>query len=65
MSSKAKRVDREVGKLPSIPKEVVAHFLDGPMTGEAITLAGVALKKALIEAAPTPLPSPQYSSNSS
>ena len=51
MSSKAKRVDREVGKLPSIPKEVVAHFLDGPMTGEAINLAGVALKKALIEAA--------------
>ena len=51
MPSKAKRVEREVGKLPSIPKELVAHFLTGPMTGETINQAGVALKKALIEAA--------------
>lgn len=51
MPSKAKRVDREVAKLPSIPKELVAHFLTGPMTGEAINAAGVAFKKALIEAA--------------
>jgi putative transposase len=48
---KSKRVEREVRKLPSIPKELVAHFLTGPMTGEAINLAGAALKKALIEAA--------------
>ena len=41
----------DVGKLPSVPKELVAHFLNGPMTGEAINLAGAALKKALIEAA--------------
>jgi transposase-like protein len=42
---------RDVTKLPSVPKELVAHFLTGPMTGEAIETAGVAFKKALIEAA--------------
>jgi len=51
MLSKAKRVARDVAKLPSMPKELVAHFLTGPMTGEAIETAGVAFKKALIEAA--------------
>jgi len=51
MLSKAKRVARDVAKLPSVPKELVAHFLTGPMTGEAIETAGVAFKKALIEAA--------------
>jgi len=51
MLSKAKRVVRDVAKLPSMPKELVAHFLTGPMTGEAIETAGVAFKKALIEAA--------------
>jgi hypothetical protein len=51
MPSRAKRIERDVSKLPSIPKELVAHFLTGPMTGEAINLAGAALKKALIEAA--------------
>jgi hypothetical protein len=47
MPSKAKRVERDVDRLPSIPPELVAHFLNGPMTGEAINLAAVALKKAL------------------
>ena len=51
MPSKAKRIDRAVAKLPSIPKELVSHFLTGPMTGEAINAAGAAFKKALIEAA--------------
>jgi putative transposase len=51
MLSKAKKVARDVAKLPSVPKELVAHFLTGPMTGEAIETAGVAFKKALIEAA--------------
>ena len=51
MLSKAKRVARDVAKLPSVPKELVAHFLTGPMTGEAIETAGVAFKRALIEAA--------------
>lgn len=51
MLSKAKKVARDVARLPSVPKELVAHFLTGPMTGEAIETAGVAFKKALIEAA--------------
>ena len=50
MPSKAKKVDRDVAKLPSIPKELVELFLSGPMTGEAINEAGIAFKKALIEA---------------
>ena len=50
MPSKAKRMDRAVAKLPSIPKELVSHFLTGSMTGEAIEAAGAAFKKALIEA---------------
>jgi hypothetical protein len=51
MPSRAKKVSRDVAKLPSVPKELVAHFLIGPMTGEAIETAGVAFKKALIEGA--------------
>lgn len=50
MPSKAKRIDRELAEFPLIQKALVAHFLIGPITGEAINLAGVALKKALIEA---------------
>jgi hypothetical protein len=48
--SRAKKVDRGVARLPSIPKELVSLFLTGPMTGEAINEAGIAFKKALIEA---------------
>jgi hypothetical protein len=47
MLSRAKKVSRDVAKLPSVPKEPVAHFLTGPMTGAAIEMAGVAFKKAL------------------
>jgi putative transposase len=50
MPSRAKKVDRAVAKLPSIPKELVDQFLTGPMTGEAINAAGIAFKQALIEA---------------
>jgi putative transposase len=50
MPSKAKKVDCDVAKLPSIPKELVDLFLTGPMTGEAINAAGIAFKTALIEA---------------
>ena len=50
MPSRAKKLDRAVSKLPSIPKELVAQFLTGPMTGEAINAAGIAFKQALIEA---------------
>jgi putative transposase len=50
MPSRSKKIAREVAKLPSIPKELVSLFLTGPMTGEAINAAGLALKKALVEA---------------
>jgi transposase-like protein len=50
MPSKIKKLEREVGKLPSIPKELVELFLSGPTTGEAINAAGLAFKQALIEA---------------
>src|SRR6202162_2929693 len=50
MPSRAKKLDRAVARLPSIPKELVAQFLTGPMTGEAINAAGLAFKQALIEA---------------
>jgi putative transposase len=50
MPSRAKKLDHAVSKLPSIPKELVAQFLAGPMTGEAINAAGIAFKQALIEA---------------
>jgi hypothetical protein len=50
MPSRAKKVDRAVAKLPSIPKELVDQFLTGPMTEEAINAAGFAFKQALIEA---------------
>ena len=50
MPSKAKKLERDVAKLPSIPKELVERFLTGPMTGEAINAAGLAFKQALIEA---------------
>lgn len=50
MPSKARKPEREVGKLASIPKQLVELFLTGPMTGEAINAAGLAFKQALIEA---------------
>src|ERR1700674_898178 len=50
MPSRGKKVERDVAKLPSVPKELVSLFLTGPMTGEAINEAGAAFKKALIEA---------------
>ena len=50
MPSRAKKVDRAVGKLPPIPREVVEQFLTGPMSQEAINAAGLAFKQALIEA---------------
>src|SRR3978361_1738493 len=50
MPARAKKLGRVVGRLPSIPKELVAQFLTGPMTGEAINAAGIAFKQALIEA---------------
>lgn len=50
MPSKIKKLERDVGKLPSIPQELVSRFLTGPMSGEAINAASLAFKQALIEA---------------
>ena len=50
MPSRAKKLDRAVAKLPSIPRELVDQFLSGPMSQEAINAAGLAFKQALIEA---------------
>ena len=50
MPSRVKKPDRAVARQPSIPKELVAQFLIGPMTQGAIEAAGIAFKQALIEA---------------
>src|SRR5271170_2197722 len=36
MPSRRKKLDRAVARLSPIPQELVAHFLTGPMTGEAM-----------------------------
>ncbi|MGH7105346.1 MAG: hypothetical protein ACREFT_02440 [Acetobacteraceae bacterium] len=41
MPSRAERLARDVAKQPSIPKELVEHFLTGSMSGEAINAAGL------------------------
>ena len=38
--------------LPTIPKELIDQIVDGPMTAEAVNVASMAFKKALIERAP-------------
>ncbi len=50
MPSRAKKLECDVAKLPSIPKKLVEHFLTDPMSGEAINGAGLAFKEALVEA---------------
>jgi transposase-like protein len=50
MPSKTKKLERDLAKLPLIPKELVEQFLTGPMTQEAVNAAGFAFKQALIEA---------------
>jgi hypothetical protein len=37
--------------MPSIPKELIDQFVMGPMSAEAVSVASMALKKALIEPA--------------
>lgn len=51
MPSKIKKSAVDLTGLPAIPKELVSLFVKGPMTGEAINAAGLAFKKALVEAA--------------
>lgn len=51
MPSKTKQIELAMAKLPSIPKELIDHFVKGPLTGEAVNAASVAFKRALIERA--------------
>ena len=51
MPSKTKKSASDLSGLPAIPKELVSLFVTGPMTGETINAAGLAFKKALVEAA--------------
>ena len=50
-SKKTKSAAAAKAALPSIPKELVDHFVKGPMTAEAVAMASAAFKKALIERA--------------
>jgi putative transposase len=55
MPSKTKEknaaIAAKMAALPSVPKELIDHFVHGPMTGEAVNAATVAFKRALIERA--------------
>src|SRR6195952_4854847 len=51
MPSKKKSAAAATAALPAIPKELIDHFVTGPMSAEAVTMASVAFKKALIERA--------------
>jgi transposase-like protein len=51
MPSKTKPLPANQAALPSIPKELVDQFCDGPMTADAVNDACLAFKKALIERA--------------
>ena len=47
-----KKTAAEAGTaLPSIPKELIDQFVTGPMSAEAVQVASMAFKKALIERA--------------
>ncbi|HET9485277.1 MAG TPA: IS256 family transposase [Xanthomonadales bacterium] len=50
-SRKKKAIDAAMAALPSIPKELIDHFVTGPMSAESVALASAAFKKALIERA--------------
>ncbi len=51
MPSKTKTADTAKAAVPSIPDELMDHFVNGPMTGEAVNEVTFAFKKALIERA--------------
>ncbi|MGH9480349.1 MAG: hypothetical protein ACRD1A_14045 [Terriglobales bacterium] len=50
MPSRAKKLERDVARQPSIPKELVEHFLTGPMSGEAINAIGGTVRISVCEA---------------
>ncbi len=45
------RKKKSPAALPEIPKELIDHFVSGPMSAEAVNAASMAFKKALIERA--------------
>jgi transposase-like protein len=55
MPSRTKQKNAEIAArsaaLPKIPDELIAQFVSGPMTGDAVNAATMAFKKALIERA--------------
>ena len=51
MPRKTKTANAAETALPSIPKELIDHFMSGPMSAEAVNAASMAFKKALIERA--------------
>jgi transposase-like protein len=51
MPSKSKKLAVSAASLPTIPRELIDQFVNGPMTGEAVNEACAAFKKALIERA--------------
>ena len=55
MPSKTKQKNAEIAArsaaLPKIPDKLIAQFVSGPMTGDAVNAATIAFKKALIERA--------------
>ena len=48
MPSKTKKVAAATVALPSIPQELIEQFVSGPMSGEAVDVATLAFKKALV-----------------
>jgi len=51
MPNKPKKKKKPLPALPAIPKELIDHFVSGPMSAEAVNAASMAFKKALIERA--------------
>ena len=51
MPRKPKLAGEVKPELPSIPAELIDQFVKGPMTAEAVQMASMAFKKALIERA--------------
>jgi putative transposase len=45
------KIKKPLAELPTIPKELIDQFVQGPMTAEAVNAASLAFKKALIERA--------------
>ena len=51
MPSKTSKKTSAAQALPTIPKELIDQFVNGPMSAQAVNAASMAFKKALIERA--------------